>query len=115
MGQPVEDDVKKLKSRLRQYTREDIRFNEPHFTTKLWLRDGSKKEVIANLLNPDKLVYSYHTRTSRGRVKHVLHFEMSNTRTMILPAIFSKKHLYILTYIMGYRRWQSMIKKRRRK
>ena len=53
------DDIEKLKNKLRSYERKDIKFNEPHFTQQLILREGNKEEVINLLLNPDKLVYSY--------------------------------------------------------
>jgi len=47
-----------LKKKLKEYSKENIIFNEPHFTQQLILRQGSKDEVINNLLNLDKLVYS---------------------------------------------------------
>ena len=54
-----EDDIGELKKMLRTYKKEDIKFNEPHFSNQLMLRQGNKEEVINLLLNPDKLVYSY--------------------------------------------------------
>lgn len=110
-----EDDIEKIKKKLVTYKREDIEFNEPYFTNRLLLREGNKEEVIKNLLNPEKLVYSYQEKGKYGDAKHCLHFEISNNRTMRLPVIFDrndKKGLYIITYIMTYRRWQNMIKRR---
>jgi len=111
----TEEDLEKLKKKLKSYNKEDIEFNEPHFTQQLELREGSKEEVINNLLKPDKLVYSYQEKGKYGDIVHCLHFKLSNTRTLRLPVIFdinNKKGLYILTYIKRYRSWQSMVKKK---
>lgn len=110
-----EDDLEEIKSKLKTYTEKDLEFNEPHFTTTLLLREGNLEEVKRNLLNPEKLVYSYQERGKYGDIIHCLHFEISNTRTMRIPVIFNrngKKSLYIITYIMRYRPWQSMVKKK---
>ena len=110
-----EDDIESLKRRLKDYSIKEISFNEPHFTQQLTLREGSKKDVVHNLLNPDKLIYSYQESGKYGETIHCLHFNISNTRTMRLPIIFNphgKKGLYMLTYIMRYRPWQNMIKGR---
>ena len=109
-----EDDVEEIKQKLKNYFREDISFNEPHFTQQLLLREGSREQVIGFLLNPDKLVYSYEEKGRGNEVRHCLHFKLSNNRTLRIPVIFDKngeKGLYILTYIMRYRRWQNMIKR----
>ena len=106
-----EDNLEELRARLRTYRREDIIFNEPHFTMMLELREGSKEELMQNLLRPDKLEYSYTEHGRHGNDIHVLHFRKSNTRTLRIPVMFNKggrKNLYILTYIIRYRPWQSM-------
>ncbi|MBW2972801.1 hypothetical protein KY346_00230 [Candidatus Woesearchaeota archaeon] len=103
-----------LKEKLCSYKEENIEFNEPHFSQQLNLREGSKKEVVKNLLNPEKLVYSYKEKGKYGDIIHCLHFKISNTRTMRLPVIFYQKSLYIITYILRYRPWQSMIKRRQK-
>ena len=111
-----EDDIEELKSKLKSYSEENIIFNEPHFTQQLDLREGNKKDVINNLLNPDKLIYSYQEEGKYGDIIHCLHFKISNTRTLRLPVIFDKnneKSLYIMTYIMRYRSWQNMMRKKR--
>jgi len=108
------DDIKKLKKKLKEYKKEDMEFNEPHFTQQLYLREGTKKEVINNLLKPENLVFSYKEKGKYGDTIHCLHFKLSNTRTLRLPVIFDKnneKGLYILTYIKRYRSWQNMVKK----
>lgn len=115
MWEIKEDNIEDLKRKLKSYIKKEIIFNEPHFTQQLILREGSKEEVIKNLLNPDNLVYSYQEAGKYGDIIHCLHFRISNTRTMRLPVIFDtnqKKGLYIITYIMRHRAWQHMIKKR---
>ncbi len=116
MTEFAEDDVKKLKTKLKSFSEKEIQFNEPHFTQQMMLREGKRKEVIKNLLNPENLVYSYQEIGKHGDIIHCLHFKISNTRTMRLPVIFDrkKKGIYIITYIMRYRAWQNMIKKRRK-
>lgn len=112
MNGVVEDNIKDLKKKLRNYKREQLQFNEPHFTQQLTLREGNREEVIKFLLNPDKLVYSYPEKGKYGDTIHCLHFEVSNTRTMRLPIIFKNDgKIYIITYIMRYRNWQNMIKR----
>ena len=83
-----QDDTEKIKQKLRTYNEEDIVFNEPHFTQQLILREGSRKEVIRHLLNPDCLVYSYPEKGRYGDIKHCLMFKISNSRTMKLPVLF---------------------------
>ncbi len=109
--------VSEMRIRLSQYCRRDIRFNEPHFTHMLLLREGNKEEVIRNLLEPEDLVHMYSEKGKRGDIKYSLYFRMSNTRTMKIPVILDlnkKKCIFVLTYIMRYRPWQSMIRGARR-
>ena len=101
-------DLKELKEKLKTYKKEDLEFNEPHFTNQLAARLGSKEELISNLLNPDKLVYAYK---EENKPIYCLYFKISNKRTLKIPVIFdkgNKKSLYILTYIMRHRSWQRM-------
>ena len=105
--------IKEIKDKLKKYKKENIVFNEPHFTQQLMLRDGNRNEVINCLLNPEKLVYVYQERGRYGDTIYCMHFKISNTRTMRLPTIFNKKILYIITYIMRYRPWQNMVRKRK--
>jgi hypothetical protein len=103
------DDLDNMKKLLMSYNYTQIIFNEPHFTNQLLLRDGSREEVIQLLLNPSKLVYSYQEIGTYGDVKHCLIFELSNKLSLRIPVIFNvrgKKNLYILTYIVRYRKWK---------
>lgn len=113
-----EEELEDVKTRLRSYKREEIIFNEPHFTLRLVLRDGKREDVISALLKPDKLVYSYKEVGKLGDTVHCLYFAVSNTRTMYLPVIFDRhgrKSLYIITYILRYRPWQRMVRRGRLK
>lgn len=108
--------VKKLKKKLESYERGHLKFNEPHFTQMLLLRDGDKRQVIQNLLNPENLMYFYTEKGKYGDVKYSLYFKISHNKTMKLPLIFdlnNKKCIYILTYIMRDRPWHTMIKRLR--
>jgi len=108
------ENINQIKNRLKTYLRKDIQFNEPHFTQQRLLRDGDIETVFNNILKPDKLIYVYSVEGKYGDRIYDLYFEVSNTRTLKLPAIFdrnNKKNLYILTYVMRYRKWQNMIKR----
>lgn len=118
MDEVREDNLEEIREKLKKYAKEDITFNEPHFTQQALFREGSKEEVIQSILHPEKLVYSYQEQGKYGDTKHCLHFKVSNTRTLRIPVIFNKdgeKNLYILTYILRYRPWQNMIRKKARK
>jgi len=109
------ENIDEVKDRLRSYSRKDVQFNEPHFTQQMLLRDGNKETAFNNILRPDNLVYVYSKEGKYGDRIYDLYFEVSNTRTLKLPIIFdrkNKKNLYILTYVMRYRKWQNMIKHR---
>ncbi len=99
------EDLEAVKALLRTYRPEDIRFNEPHFTTQLTLRDGDRETVVSTLLDPEYLVGAERSLGLYGDEKLTLYFKLSNTRTMILPVIPGET-LYVLTYIMRHRRYQ---------
>ncbi len=104
-----QDDLEKTKQLLCSYECNQIIFNEPHFTNQLLLRDGSREQVIDLILNPKKLVYSYQDVGKYGDVKHCLIFEISKNLSLRIPVIFNikgGKNLYILTYIVRYRKWK---------
>src|SRR3989338_10625385 len=105
-------DLELIKQRLRDYSREEVGFYEPHFTINLNLREGNKEEVIHNLLHPEKLVFCSESAGKYGDAIYSLHFQISNTKTLILPVIFNrnnKKSLYVITYIMRHRKWKRTI------
>lgn len=115
MAETEEDSIEELKSKLREYKRDEINFSN-HAENQIMLREGNKEEIIKHITNPENLVYSYKEKGRYGEDVHCLHFNVSSKRTIRLPVIFdkgSKKGLYIITYIMRYRKWQNMIKRGR--
>lgn len=103
-----EDNLGEIKIKLKTYERKDIEFNEPEFSGRLILREGSKEEVTKTILNAENLEHSESFKDKYGSIRHNLYFKISNNRTMKLPVIFDKggkKSLYIITYIMRYRKW----------
>lgn len=40
-----EEDIEELKKKLKTYKKEQIIFNEPHFTQQMILREGNKEEL----------------------------------------------------------------------
>ena len=102
----VDADLDLVKNKLKSYSSSQVVFSD-HSVQSLLLRDGSKDEVLDNLLKPDRLVYYY---IERGR--HVLFFALSNTRTLKLPVVLAKKHLYIVTYIKTFKPWQDLVRER---
>jgi hypothetical protein len=51
------ENISEIKARLRRFKKKDIEYNEPHFTLKLDRQKIDRKEVIKNLLNPEKLAF----------------------------------------------------------
>ncbi len=45
------DNLDEIKKKLKDYKEDDIKFNEPHFSDQLMLREGKKEDVIRNILN----------------------------------------------------------------
>lgn len=77
-------------------------------------RDGNLEEVIAILLNSEKLVYFYKEKSSKGEIFYNLHFKISNTKTLKLPVIINRsghKNLCIIIDIMIYGPWKKAVKK----
>ena len=107
--------LEELKTKLRTYNKEEITFNEPHFSQKLLFREGNRETVIKNVLCPDKLVYFYEEFGKYGDIKYNLYFEIEKLKTMKIPIILDKnckRNIYIITYIISYRRWQGMVKRK---
>jgi len=100
-------DLERLKVLLRNIERKHIKFTS-HAKTQIILRDGSKKEIIEHLLNPIKLI----DFEKQSRDKYLLIFNISNSKTMILPIVFERKGLKVITYIMRHRSWKKTIEKR---
>ncbi len=96
-----EDNLEEIRQNLLKYKTEDIIFSN-HALGQIEMREGNKNEIIALILHPDNLVYSYSEKAKEGKTKHMLHFKISNNKTIILPVIFNR-NLYIITYILRHR------------
>ncbi len=84
----MDNELEKIKQKLRSYTRKDLIFHEPHFTQRLSERGESREEVISHLLNPDQLIYFKKETGKYGDTKYALYFELSPNRTLLIPIIF---------------------------
>lgn len=96
-----DDNLEETRQNLSKYKEEDIIFTN-HALSQIELREGNKDEIIYLILHPGNLVYSYSEKAKEGKTKHILHFKISNNKTIILPVIFNR-NLYIITYILRHR------------
>lgn len=92
-------DVGKMRKRLRGYVRNNLEFNEPHFTLKLQVQKIDRKEVIKNLLRPDNLVFVGISKSRNPQYKYVhdLYFRLSKNRIFKIPVCLKHKSLYLIT------------------
>ncbi len=92
-------DVKEIKDILRQYKKEDLEYNEPHFDLKLQRQKIDRKEVIKNLLKPDKLTFVGISKAKNRKYKYVydLFFELGKRRIFKIPVSIKPKSLYVIT------------------
>ena len=100
-------DVEEARRKLRTYSIKDIEFYEPHVTEKLIERGGKREDIITNVLNPVSLINVIEKTGKYGDTIHCLIFELGDNKTMRIPVIFNfenRKILYILTYILRYRK-----------
>jgi len=93
------EDVEKIKSILKGYKRENLDFNEPHFTLKLNRQKIDRKEVIKNILKPDKLSFVGVSKSKNPNYKYVhdLYFKLSKNRIFKIPVSIKPKSLYVIT------------------
>lgn len=99
-------DIETIRNRLKSIDAKNIRFNEPHFTERMLVRGGNRDAVMRHLTQPELLVHVEEQKGKYGDPKYVLYFQISATRTLILPIIFQKQGVYILTFILRHRRWK---------
>ncbi len=103
-------DLKKIKDKLKSYSKNDIVFSN-HAKLQIILREGNQEFVVSQILNPKNLI-DVVVDKKENNLKYVLIFKISNSKTMKLPVILDKKgkkELYIITYIMRYRKWKKII------
>lgn len=102
------ESIEKIKEKLRSYTKDDIEYNEPHFTLKLDREQIDRKEVIKNILKPDKLSFVGVSESKNPNYNCVydLYFKLSNNRIFKIPASLKPKSLYLITIFKIRRRIQ---------
>jgi hypothetical protein len=80
--------LEEIKQKLKSYAINQVVFSD-HAIESMLLRGGTKEEILSNLSNPERLVNYY-----ADNKKLILFFKLSNTRTLKLPVVLTKKHLY---------------------
>jgi len=93
------EDTEKIRNILRKYKKEDIEYNEPHFTLKLDRLKIDRKEVIKNILKPDKLILVGTSKSKNPNYEYVydLYFQLSKNRIFKIPISVKPKSLYLVT------------------
>lgn len=93
------ENSEQIKNVLRSYKKEDIEYNEPHFTLKLDRLKIDRNEVIKNILKPDKLVLVGVSKSKNPNYKYVydLYFKLSKNRVFKIPISIKPKSLYLVT------------------
>jgi len=99
----------KIKKVLRRYKKEDIEYNEPHFTIKLDRQKIDRKEIIKNILKPDKLMFVGVSKSKNPNYYYVydFYFKTSKNRILKIPMSIKPKCLYLITVIKIRRRIQN--------
>lgn len=90
--------TEKIKTLLREYHKGQIRYNEPHFTLKLRREQIDRKEVVKNLLKPDRLVFVGVSASKNPNYLYVydLYFQLKSYLIKI-PTSMRPKCLYLIT------------------
>ena len=102
------EDIEKIKSVLIKYKKEDIDYNEPHFSLKLDRLKIDRKEVVKNILKPDKLVLAGKSKSKNPNYEYIydLYFKLSKNRMFKIPISIKPKALYLITIFKIRRRIQ---------
>ena len=100
--------ISEIKARLSRFSKEDITYNEPHFTLKLDRQKIDRKEVLTNLLKPEKLAFVGVSESKNPNYDYVydLYFKLSKNRIFKIPASIKPKSLYLITIIKIRRKVQ---------
>lgn len=99
----------KIKVILKSYSKEDLTYNEPHFTLKLDRLKIDRKEVVKNILKPEKLVFVGVSESKNPNYEYVydLYFKLSNNRLFKIPTSIKAKSLYLITIFKIRRKIQN--------
>ena len=93
------ENTEKIKNILRDYGKESIEYNEPHFTLKLDRLKIDRKEVVKNMLKPDNLIFVGVSESKNPAYDYVydLYFRLSRHRIFKIPTSIKPKSLYLIT------------------
>ena len=99
----------KIKVIMKSYSKEDLTYNEPHFTLKLDRLKIDRKEVVKNILKPEKLVFVGVSESKNPNYEYVydLYFKLSNNRLFKIPTSIKAKSLYLITIFKIRRKIQN--------
>ena len=97
-----------FRQRVKEHAEQSVRYNDPHVSERFALRTGSRKLVEMHVKNPTCLSGFKKKAGKYGDVVYELYFDLGD-KTMILPVIFRKKGLYIITFILRHRNWRNFI------
>lgn len=103
------ENPEKIKKILRKHKKENLEYNEPHFTIKLDRQKIDRKEVIKNILKPDKLAFVGVSEAKNPDYDYVydLYFKLSNSRIFKIPVSIKTKSLYLISVIKIRRKIQN--------
>ncbi len=104
-----QENPEKIKRMLLSFEEKDIEYNEPHFSLKLQREKIDRKEVVKNILKPEKLVFVGVSASKNPNYDFVydLHFKLSKNRTFKIPASIKPKSLYLITIFKIRRKVQN--------
>ncbi len=103
-------DLENFKAKLRTYSEKDIIFTK-HAQIRLITRNIDLKEVVKNIINPEKLVFFEEQTTETNFKKYDCYFSYSKNLTHRYVFTINGKIL-IVTIIKINRDYQRMIKKK---
>lgn len=103
------ENPEKIKQTLRKYEKREVEYNEPHFTLKLERLKIDRKEVVKNVLKPDKLVLVGVSESKNPNYSYVydLYFKLSKNRIFKIPVSIKPKSLYLITIFKIRRKLQN--------
>jgi len=97
---------RKTKNFIKKPKKERYYFTK-HAELQMMIREDTKERVTKQILNPTNLI----DFEKQPENKYKLIFNISNSKTMVLPIIFERKGLKVITYIMRYRSWKKIVEK----
>ncbi len=104
-----QENPEKIKRMLSSFEEKDIEYNEPHFSLKLQREKIDRKEVIKNVLKPEKLVFVGVSASKNPNYDFVydLYFKLSKNRIFKIPVSIKSKSLYLITIFKIRRKIQN--------